>query len=364
MERLHRSILITVVVIGVLSVLLLLLVWLEPFRDGEHEESANLELSAWVTDWQFASGMEDAAMLDGLSSLHWFAVYFDEFDQLYFTPQSTAYFSEYQQYIDGRPKLDAYVTVVNDVWLSDGTAVQKDADLITRLVAADESRKQHLDDLVGLVARTDADGLELDYERVHDADWDGLLQLYADLYAALDSRGKKLRVILEPRAPVESVELPEGPEYVMMAYNLYGTHSGPGPKADFAFLRKMAEKMQGVPGDAVIALSLGGFAWAEDGRIRALTERQAAELADKYSDQRMRDESSGATYLSFTDDDGMQQTVWYADSLTIAGWIETLRESGIGKIALWRLGEIAPETLENLQELMSVDEGLTEAGRD
>lgn len=356
MGRLHRSILFTVVVVGVLSVLLLL-VWLELFRYEEHDNHAKLELSAWVTDWQFVSGMEDAAALDGLSSLHWFAVYFDEQDQLYFTPQSTDLFLEYRQYIDGQPELDAYVTVVNDVWLSDGTAVQKDADLITRLVATDESRKQHLDDLVELVAKTDADGLELDYERVHDADWDGVLQLYADLYAALERRGKNLRIIFEPRAPIESLDLPVGPEYVMMAYNLYGTHSGPGPKVDFAFLHKMAERMEGVPGDPLIALSLGGFAWAEDGRVRALTERQAIELADKNADRLRRDESSGARYLSFTDGGGMQQTVWYADKLTIAGWIETLRESGIGKIALWQLGGIAPGTLEYLRGLMMKVDG-------
>ena len=29
-----------------------------------------------------------------------------------------------------------------------------------------------------------------------------------------------------------------GPEYMVMLYNLYGLHSGPGPKADGPFIEK------------------------------------------------------------------------------------------------------------------------------
>lgn len=32
-----------------------------------------------------------------------------------------------------------------------------------------------------------------------------------------------------------------------MCYNLFGTHSGPGPKADRAFLEQMVARMSNIP---------------------------------------------------------------------------------------------------------------------
>ncbi|WP_409344171.1 hypothetical protein [Paenibacillus sp. MBLB4367] len=45
-----------------------------------------LELSAWIADWQWRTGLEDwRGMADGLASVQAFAAYFDQADGLYFT---------------------------------------------------------------------------------------------------------------------------------------------------------------------------------------------------------------------------------------------------------------------------------------
>ncbi|WP_303968664.1 hypothetical protein [Sporosarcina ureae] len=70
-----------------------------------------------------------------------------------------------------------------------------------------------------------------------------------------------MRIILEPNVDVEQYDFPTGPVYVMMAYNLNGGHSEPGPKADNKFIHKVVRKLSTLPGQPVIALLAGGFSW-------------------------------------------------------------------------------------------------------
>jgi spore germination protein YaaH len=348
----RKTVMIRISAVAVAALIAALAAWagFRAMNDKDRQDAGPLELSAWIADWSFESGLRDAAVMSHLNSLHWFAVYFDEKGNLTATEDYDRYFEQYSSHLDAHPNVRSFVTVVNDVWLPDGTSVQKDPGVVSRLAASAEARDRHIGELLDLVDRTGADGLELDYERIDDGDWQGYVRLIADLSELLAGRGKKLRVVLEPRTRVEEIEWPDGPEYVMMAYNLYGYHSGPGPKADHAFLEKTARRMASVPGEPVIALSLGGFEWA-DGRVRALTEMEAAQLARQTSATAARDEASGSLYFEYVDADGRKGTVWYADHETLAGWIGTVRANGVRKVALWRLGGMEEETIRQLERL-------------
>ncbi|MBD2844372.1 glycosyl hydrolase [Paenibacillus sp. IB182496] len=252
----------------------------------------------------------------------------------------------------GQPSTRLDLTVVNDRYAADGTAVQKDPELLSRLVASAESRSRHTDAIAEAALSRGFGGVEIDYERVKDEDWPSMCLFYAELYERLQAVGLELRVVLEPRAPVERLDLPEGPVYVMMAYNLYGTHSGPGPKADHAFVAELAERLAHVPGQPYMALATGGFVWQAGGQAAALTEREAASLAAEAETTPQRDEASGALHFAYTDaEDGQPRTVWYADGRTLTGWAETASRAGVPRIALWRLGGLEPDTLAQLRGL-------------
>ncbi|CAM3606759.1 glycosyl hydrolase family 18 protein [Marinicrinis lubricantis] len=315
---------------------------------------ASVSLSAWVVDWQLDMGIHDfTALSDRLSGLHLFALYFNDRDALHFTPELKEELPELLERARKSPELDVYLTVVNDIWRADGTAVQKDTDLVTRLVATEQSRRQHVQDLVDAALTYGFDGIEIDYERVGDTDWENMTAFYTELYQALKADGKKLRILFEPSAPLEelSFTLPDGPAYVVMAYNLYGYHSGPGPKADREFLKKLAQRVKDIPGGIHVALSTGGFSWTEEGKVTAVTELEGEKLAKQYQANQQRDPASGAVYFDYTDDAGNRYTVWYADAETFEMWIETLKEEGIDKVALWRLGELGQGTLQYLNEV-------------
>lgn len=313
---------------------------------------AGLKLSAWITDWQWKTGITDGEQLRSeLEEIYLFAAYFNQEDELHFTSDFEKGLAELQKISRNEERTRRILTIVNDRFDVDGTAEQKDSKLISRIVATPVSRSLHIEQILAVVSQHGFRGVELDYEKVHKEDWANLCALYKELYERLQADGFSLRIVLEPGISSSSMELlPAGPDYVLMAYNLYGGHSGPGPKADYTLIRKLADKLHGIPGEHAIALSVGGFDWAQDGKVVSLTEKRAVELTRLISEEPKRDPSSGALYFEYTDDQGSSHTVWYADGKTLSSWMDTARDEGITKIALWRLGDMEEETLKQLQE--------------
>lgn len=310
-----------------------------------------LELSTWVADWQWEAGIQDLNQLsNGLKSLQMFAAYFDNQDKLYFTKEMQ---TAMPQLLDAAKQIglkNIDLTIVNDMINADGTSIQKDSTLITGLIATKESREEHINEMINVVNQYGLTGVEIDFEMVKEKDWKKLITFYSELYQRLHNEGKTLRIVLEPRTPIEKLKLPKGPTYVMMAYNLYGTHSGPGPKADFAFITKLTKKMSKLPGKPIVAIATGGFDWTENGKTTSITEKQAAELALKSNSSIKRDSASGSAYFTYLDENNVKHTVWYADSVTLSQWIAHLRKKGYPKVAIWRLGELGEETLKMLNE--------------
>lgn len=340
---------------GVLILSLVLICWLlvkdvEEQRGPVYESSPRpLELTAWLPEWQWESGVVDAKQLGNrLADLYAFGVYFDAEDRLFIRDGFSDLWEELASTYEGRRE-ELQVTIVNDRILQDGTSVQKESELIDRLVATPESRKRHVADIVKLVEQLDAGGAEVDYERIAPDTWEPLLLFIGELHTSLQERGKSLRVVLEPRAPLEKHSLPEGPQYVMMAYNLYGSHSGPGPKADQAMIRRLAKVIARTPGEPVLALAAGGFQWNPDGTVSALTEQEAHALAEEQGREPEREAGSAALSFTYEEVEGTH-TVWYADGETFLRWIEWTRAEGIDRVALWRLGGLRPDTLYQLQQ--------------
>ncbi len=309
----------------------------------------NPALSTWVVDWQWKSGMDDLRSISsGLTNVQVFAAYFDETDHLYFTDQINEAMPVIFDTLKESGLADVDLTLVNDRLNQDGTGVQKDPDLITRLMATDKSRSKHIDEIVDKLTKYNFGGVEIDYEKIKDSDWRNVCDFYTELYQRLHAMDKTLRIVLESRMPIEKLALPKGPTYVMMAYNLYGTHSGPGPKADLAFIIQLAARMDQLPGENIIAISAGGFDWADQGKVTALTEKRASQLSLKSVNPPKRDAASRSVYFDYIDDDLAKHTVWYADEVTLSQWMSTLRQSGYPKIAIWRLGELGEDTLQQL----------------
>lgn len=302
----------------------------------------------WVAYWDMAAvGPEMETLDQGLESVSFFSILFGADDSVKIPGQTwEAIDAAGGWYADSK---ETYLTFVNDIAYDDGTYSLKDADLLRRLFADAQSMESHIDEIVSLTWEAGCDGIEIDYEAIKRDG--GLWQSYAVFLTALYERatqeGLALRVVLETSA-LGKAQFPAGPDYVVMCYNLYGPHSGPGPKADTQFIKRIAADSAALAGGASFAFASGGFDWSGTGDVNALSEPAAAELAEVMGARVTRDEQSGALFFTYTDGSGEGHTVWFADGRTLGRWIDAASAAGVSRFSLWRVGNNAGASLELL----------------
>lgn len=264
-----------------------------------------------------------------------FACMFDSEGELFIPDELNAMKSELNKEL-GQV---VYLSFVNDVMQADGTAIQKSPDFLKTIFSNEEKMEKCIDKMLLLTEEFGCDGIELDFENIDREEnlWIPYLKFVDLLYKKAAERKLNTRVVLGAYAPVQDYVFPEGPEYSVMCYNLFGKHSGPGPKADIEFLKEVARRYQNME-NIRFALANGGFEWKEDGSVSdSLTTGEAAAIKKTSDLDVKRDPLSYALLFDYhlTDE---KYTVWYGDEETVKRWESVLQEEmgGPVKIDLWR----------------------------
>ncbi|WP_295364031.1 glycosyl hydrolase family 18 protein [uncultured Pseudoramibacter sp.] len=227
-------------------------------------------------------------------------------------------------------QMPVYLSVVNDT-----KDEEKSVTLLNHLIGTSSQAEASANAIVDMAKSYNCDGVEIDFEKIRKdtALWARFVDFENRLIAECNANGLKLRIVLETLTPMESINLPSGPEYVVMCYNLYGNGTKPGPKADRAFLKETAGRFEKL-GNVTYALANGGFNFKGSQQAEAVTADEAAALMKKHDAKPKRDKDSGALYFKYG-----SHTVWYADAKTLSTWAETLDQAANRKVtvALWRL---------------------------
>ncbi len=334
----RRSVIILLCVLALLASLLVIFLCTRQAEQPAPPSESLLDAGwncAWYVYWDSDVTDELEALQDDTDSLCLFAGYFDDGANVYMPEamrQDRELLAELQTPM-------VYVSFTNDVQHADGTATQKDVQLLTKLWSDKARMEATAGELLDTVRDMGAGGIEIDFENMKD---DGIWTSYGSFLQVLADKAEErriaVRVVLPVTAPVDTLALPEDAEYTVMCYNLHGLGSSPGPKADAAFLKKTAEKFSVLP-HAVYALATGGFEWDADGRgVRALTQAQAEALAAESGVKTKRDGDSSALYFTYRDGDE-KHTVWYADAQTLAAWRGVILQTDAdARFDLWRVG--------------------------
>lgn len=305
--------------------------------------------SAWLSYWDLGNVPSEIALLgDALDEVGLFAAYFDRDDRLFVPDELLLFLEENQQ--TGFADKSVCLTIVNDVQLDENQSLLKDRPLLARLMLDGASQARHAEDILRLAKTLRVDGIQLDYENLgtDTALWKAYAQFIAVMQARAQAEGIRLQVVLEPSA-LEKVTFPDGPAYIVMFYNLFGAHSGPGPKADVRFIQTLALRaIKNLPSLPAAAFATGGFLWDSQG-VRALRETDAVNWLEDANAIPQRDANSGALYHQGVKD-GRPYELWFADAQTIRRWQEAASNAGIPSFYLWLLGGNEPQTLTSLSE--------------
>ena len=300
--------------------------------------------NAWVTYWDFDQGLKEAVTIQTqLNSVSYFAAAFDKHNKIILMGPVAKFTGK--QFTRYRAEVKKYLTVVNDVYKDvhnpAGESIEKDTDVLSELFRSDDRIRAHVADLLSVVKKTGFDGLEIDYENI----WKypiiagRFVKFIEILVPEAEKSGIPLRVILEPGIPVANFKLPEGPEYILMCYNLFGSHSSEaGPKADDRFLDKMLAKVGQLPRPHGVALATGGCVWQEGKRPYFVTEQEALALQKSLKVSLHRDPFSAAQHFNGRNAEGKKVECWFADAKTIISWKRQALDYGVDGISLWRLG--------------------------
>lgn len=310
-------------------------------------ENEQIKTSIWLVDWDYEASIEDVTyILDDIDNIILFGTYFSENGEFVQTDQ----FNDMTEHIFNDHSFmnkNIYVSFINDAFLSDGTVKQKSPDLLIKLLSDEAGRTKHIEQIVEYVSESDFQGVEIDYEKIPDDLIEDYFLFIEQLYDVLTEQNLKLRVILEPGFPIERYNLPQEPNYVVMAYNLHGYHSEAGPKANMEFLDDIASKFPNETYNIEIALATGGFSWQGE-TVTALTEQEIVDLIEKYDLDVMRDEQSYANTFTHNEENGSVE-VWYADGETLTYWGKRLIERGnYDRLSFWRAGGLSNKTLREI----------------
>lgn len=303
----------------------------------EHSNSSSY--STWAVYWDMNDVQDEInSSNNSIESLSYFEAYFNKEGNLEIPEGFLNDIKSIDANIDKR-----FITIVNDIVYGDGRKNSlKDTEILKEVFSSHENMRIHIDNIVEIAKRTSVSGVEIDYENIRsDMElWDKFLEFQDMLYNELKDNNLDLRIILETQTPFDLLDFPEGPQYVIMCYNLHGGKNNIGPKADKSFLRKIISDTSNLPGDVVYALATGGFDWSEDGNVvKAIKEIEAEKLIKKYNVGKVvRDDESGALTFRYIDEDQKDHIVWYADGETIDLWKSCLNEDKKRSIAIWRLG--------------------------
>lgn len=311
--------------------------------------------SLWLVDWKYESGIEEATRILGeLDNVLLFTTYFNELGELHQTENAQKLIDQVMTEADFLEK-EVYITVINDQLLSDGTSIQKDPALLESILLSHTSRDKHIEHLLELADKYLINGIEIDYENIPEELVAEFLLFINELADQLTERDLSLRVVLEPRFPVENHALPTHIEFVVMAYNLHGYGTSPGPKANFIFLDDLINKFPNDHGNIGFALATGGFSWIEE-TVKSLTNEDIQILIDEYQPEIERDSNSSA--LSFTyREDNVDIEVWYADETTLKSWSNYLINNGqYTDLSIWRAGGLTEENLSIFEYLSGLGE--------
>ena len=225
-----------------------------------------------------------------------------------------------------------WITVVNDVRYSGDSAILKDPVLVHDLIADPARRETHVRALAEEVHSDGFAGLHLDYEQVAESDSGDFRVFVEELRRELDRRDLGLEVVIEPsRGPLPE---PNTTNISVMGYDLFGPHSGPGPRATPEFVAGLGRRAVGDADSAAgLAMALGGFAWEPDGEVRPLDWAVARQLSAE-ARTRKRGEVDGVPSARL--DDGTE--LWFEDPESLLSKWDAAWTSGFRRLLLWRLG--------------------------
>lgn len=317
------------------------------------QQRARLRTTAWIPSWDLdraRSSLRDRQRFVGRLSPVWFGLRADGWRV---TRREGAYDAEVLAIIRARG-IALLPTIGNDY----------DPVRTGRMLATPQSRRRHVDQLVGLAVRNRFAGLDIDYEGIEASDRARFAAFVQELGRRLRARRMQLSVDVppltgavgggDPGGAYDLAAIGRGADEVrVMAYDYSTPCTGSGPVAPVEWVERVVRHTVGlVPArKVVLGVPLYGYDWAATGCAQARTWRDTQDLLARHDGTLAWSRPFQSRQLRYTTG-GTRRLVWFEDARSTAAKLQVAHEHGLRGVALWRLGGEDPGTWRVLAQVL------------
>lgn len=233
-----------------------------------------------------------------------------------------------------------------------------DVDVISRIITNSTVMSRHIQELLNISIMNGWEGVDINYENIPSALKDEYSEFIRQLSGAFHQRNKMVYVSVFPK--VADDEDREGPgaydyraigQYAdsvrVMAYNLHWSSAEmSGPITSYDWVKQVMEYSADAiqPSKISLGIPLFGYDWEVDRNGRALniadnrSFSNISKLLEEPGIDRQWNGSSRTPFLKYTEPSGKLHAIHYNDAESLLHELLILRDLGLNRISLWRIG--------------------------
>lgn len=231
---------------------------------------------------------------------------------------------------------------------------------VHQLLNNPENRTNAVANIEEYVKTNDFAGVNIDFELVPPEDRDELTSFMKELSERLRPQGLTVAISVFPKQDETTNDVAIAYDYaelakyvdqiIIMTYDNHGEWSGPGPVADIRWVESnLKYALQFIPKNKIyLGIAGYGYDWWSGG-VKTLDYTTAMETATRHSANVSWDDAAKAPYFKYSDAQGEHQ-VWFENSRSLAFKLELVNKYDLKGVALWRLGQEAPDYWQTIQE--------------
>jgi spore germination protein YaaH len=316
---------------------------------------ALLALGGWIVPWQRDAGVASVERSKGqLGDVLIFAARLDG-DGHPVLEGTAASWKSVVDRIHASGSL-AWLTVVND--RAGSKPVQKDPDLVHRMIAEAGPRATHSGEIVALARSLGVDGVDIDYENLAGSERAAFTAFIERLADDARKAGLKLSVTLQQKRKETDASGQGAADWPrlcgladrlqVMLYNQHNASSGPGPIASREWMAGIVDyALQSCNAAKVVpVLKVSGMDWSPgDAEWRSFEE--VATTRAEHHPIVHRDHDSAVPWFVYHAAGG-RHVVYFEDARSLGAKAEYLDSRGLKNVVLWSLGSEDPESISQL----------------
>jgi poly-beta-1,6 N-acetyl-D-glucosamine synthase len=233
------------------------------------------------------------------------------------------------------------IPIINNINESLGEG-EFDGDLIHRILHDKVKRERLINDIVKNLQKYQLQGINIDFEEFKENSDEPIINFQKELYQKLNPLGYLVtQDIMAGDTDFNIKALSKYNDYMfLMAYDEHYSGSVPGDVSSQKWIERILdETVKEIPSEKIILCLAGyGYDWQQNAQGETVSYNEAISLAKQYGATIKFNNNSYNNSFSYTDGNGKQHKVFFADAATNFNTIRFADEYGVAGTALWRLG--------------------------